>query len=257
MKGRVALVTGSSRGLGRAIALSFANEGADVVVNYAVNERVAKETYEKIKTKSRSAMLEKANVSSKVEVDRMVNRVLQRFGKIDILVNNAGILIRDSLHSIKEDEWARVFDINLRGPLNCIRAVSPSMMEKRYGKIINISSVGAMVVKGLGGGIAYSASKAALIALTKKTAIELGPYGINVNVIAPGTIRTDMQYENRTKQEAESFMKERALETVLRRIGEPEDVANATLFLASDESSFIAGQVLMVDGGRMDFFSKP
>ena len=256
LKGKVALVTGSSRGLGRAIALCFAREGADIVINYSSDERAGKETYEKVKATSENAMLEKADVTSKTETDRMVNRVLERLGKIDILVNNAGILIRDSLHTMKEDDWIRTFNVNLQGPLYLTRAVSHSMIEKKYGKIINISSVAAMVVKG-GSSIAYSASKAALIALTKKTAIELGPYGINVNAIAPGTIRTDMQYVNRTKQEAENFMQGSAHQAALKRIGEPEDIANAALFLASDESSFITGQVLMVDGGRMDFFSKP
>jgi 3-oxoacyl-[acyl-carrier protein] reductase len=256
LKRRVALVTGSSRGVGRAIALCFAKEGADIVVNYSSNERAAKETYEKVKATSKKAMLEKADVASKTEMDGMVNRVVERLGKIDILVNNAGIIIRDSLQTVKENDWIRTFNVNLQGPLYLTRAVSHSMIEKKYGKIINISSVGAMVVKA-GTSIAYTASKAALIALTKKTAIELGPYGINVNAIAPGAIRTDMQYVNRSKEEAEKFMQESAQQVALRRIGEPEDIANAALFLASDESSFITGQVLIVDGGRMDFFSKP
>jgi len=254
LKGKVALVTGSSRGVGRATALTFAREGADTVVNYCSNEEAARETFEKVKAMGRRAILEKADVSSKTEVNAMVGEAFSKFGRVDILVNNAGIIKRDSIQDMKDDDWARVLDVNLTGALNCVRAVLQPMISNGYGKIINISSIGGLVTSAQGR-LSYTVSKSGLIALTKKLAIELGPHGINVNAIAPGAIMTDMLCAGRSEEEIERTVQESIRLTVLGRMGQPEDIANTALFLASEESSFITGQVIVVDGGRMNFFS--
>jgi len=252
LKEKVALVTGSSRGIGRAIALTFAREGADIVVNYSSDEEAAKQTFDSVKDVGRRAILGKADVSSKAAVDAMISDVISKFDRVDILVNNAGIIRRDSIQSLREDEWARIMAVNLNGALNCIKAVSQYMIENKYGKIINIASIAGFVTKSKSG-LAYVASKSALIGLTKKLAMELGSYGINVNAVAPGVIMTE-QSLGTSREEVESLI-ETARQTALGRAGQPQDVANAALFLASDESNFITGQVIVVDGGRTDFFS--
>jgi len=234
--------------------LTLAGEGADVVVNYFSNEEAAMETFERVRAIAKRSTLRKADISSKTEVDAMVSDTFSRFGKIHILVNNAGIVSRDSIQTLKDEEWARVIDVNLNGALNCIRAVSGLMINNRYGKIINIASV-AGLVNSSQTDLAYAVSKSALITLTKKLSLQLGPFGINVNAVAPGTILTDMSHTGRTERETEMFIQEKICSTALKRVGQPIDIANAVLFLASDESSFITGQVIVVDGGRTDFFS--
>ena len=257
LENRVALVTGSSRGIGRAIALAFAKEGANIILNYVSNDKAAKETFDKVKATGREVILAKVDISSKSGVDAMVSDAISKFGKLDVLVNNAGIINRDySIHDFKESGAARLMDVNLNGPLNCIAAASKSMISNRYGKIINIISISGFVTAGRVS-LAYVASKAALTAITRKLAILLGPYGINVNGIAPGTILTELQFEGRTEEEVEKFLALQKTQAALGMIGAPQDIANAAVFLASDESSFITGQVIIVDGGRMDFFSRP
>lgn len=261
LKDRVALVTGSSGGLGKAMALGFAREGAHVTVNYHSNEAGAKDTCEKIKAMGRKTIVVKADVANKAEVDAMVKEVLKQFGGIDILVNNAGyhgVNTVDNIQTVTEDDWDRVMDINLKGALNCVKAVIPHMIRKRYGKIINIAAAGGMITgPGPGtAGLSYAVSKGALNVLTRRLAVELGQYNINVNSLQPGNIQTGAQHRNRTKEELEVISKTRVQKIVLGRLGREEDVTDAAIFLASDESSFTTGQVLNVEGGRIDIFSR-
>ncbi len=259
LKDKVALITGSSRGIGRAMALTFAREGANIVVNYNSNQEAGMETFQKVKAMGRNAILEKADVSSQVEVDRMVKNALSTFGRVDILVNNAGIVYHgpstESLaERLSEDLWPSMMAINLYGPMNCIRAVAQPMVDKKYGKIINISSLGGLVTSAPVHP-AYVASKSAILALTKRLAEMFGPYGINVNCIAPGPTMTDLLKVGRTDEDMVIYQKTQTPKIVLGRLGQPEYVADAALFLASDESSYITGHILNVDGGRIDLFS--
>jgi 3-oxoacyl-[acyl-carrier protein] reductase len=265
LKDKVALITGSSRGIGRATALTFAREGANIVVNYASNQEVAMETYEKIKAMGREVILEKADVSSQAQVDGMVKNTLSRFNRIDILVNNAGgtaprtamppPAMENVAKRLSGEFWPSVMALNLYGPMNCVRAVVQPMLSRKYGKIINIASLAGLVIASKYSHPGYVAAKAALLALTKKLAIELGPYGINVNAVVPGPTNTGRLRVGRTEEEYERVLSEHAKLNVFGGIGEPQDVANAVLFFASDESSFITGQIVNVDGGRFDFFS--
>ena len=257
---KVAIVTGASRGIGKAIALAFASEGADVVVNYVnvgSNRKEAEDVGERIRSQGRHALVVEADVTSRESVEKMVNAAVSKFGRVDLMVNNAGITSRDySIVDLKEAESTRVMGVNLNGPLNCIRAVTPHMMKRKYGKIINITSLAGFVLAG-NMNLSYLASKSALIALTRQLAIVLGPHNININGIAPGTILTDIVFAGRTREETETFLELMKTKAALGRNGTSEDVANAALFLASDEANFITGQILPVDGGRMDFFSRP
>ncbi len=255
LKDKVCLVTGASRGIGRAIALTFGREGADVAVNYSKSREKAEEVVNEIIKFGRRAIAVKADVSNKEEVDKMVETVIKEFGKIDVLVNNAGITWRnpDILGATKE-EWEKVLGVNLLGTYYCIQAVAPYMIKRRYGKIINIASLAGIGVS-IGEEVAYAPSKAAVINLTKRLAYKLGPYNINVNAIAPGLIRTEILSVGRSKEEVEKLLEEVAKLTALRRTGEPQDIANVALFLASDESNFITGQLIVADGGRFNFLS--
>ncbi|MEM3403034.1 MAG: glucose 1-dehydrogenase [Nitrososphaeria archaeon] len=258
LKDKVCLVTGSSRGIGKAIALTFAREGANVVVNYEKSRERAEQVVDEISKMSRRAIAVKADVSNKVEVDTMVNKALHEFGKIDVLVNNAGIAIMSpSILEATREDWERTLAVNLLGPYYCIQAVAPYMIKQRYGKIINISSNAALGTIGRTSGkaVAYTPAKAGLIILTKRLAFELGKYNINVNAIAPGITRTEIINIGRTPQEVEELLKEKARSTALGRVAEPQDMANVALFLASDESSFVTGQLIVVDGGRFDYLS--
>lgn len=242
LSGKVALVTGASRGIGRAIALCLAEAGADVAVNYAGNEQAAAETVEKIRSLGRSAILVRANVSRAEEVNEMFDTVLKQFGRLDILVNNAGITRDNLMLRMKEEEWDEVLDVNLKGVFHCMKAAARPMMKQRCGRIINITSV--VGVLGNPGQANYSAAKAGVIGLTKTVARELATRGITVNAVAPGYIDTDMT----TKLPAE--VKEGLLGQIpLGRLGQPEDIAKVVLFLASDASAYMTGQTLHVDGG--------
>jgi len=246
---RVAIVTGGGTGIGQAIALEFAKEGADVVVssrNMANLEKVAGE----IKALGRRSLAVAADVGVKKQVQNMVQQTVDKFGRIDVLVNNAGMLRIATFLGMSEEDWDDVIDINLKGVFLCTQAVAKHMIEQKYGKIINISSIcgrgGA-----LGDGPSYSASKAGVIQLTQCAAFELGAYGINVNCIAPGLILTPMAHSTQeTAEEFEQFIEERKSQAVLGRIGDPQDIAKTALFLASEDSSFISGQTIPVDGGR-------
>ncbi len=255
LKDKVSLVTGASRGIGRAIALTFGREGSDVIVNYTKRKDKADEVVQQILKRGRKAIAFQADVENKDEVFKMVDEALKAFGKIDILVNNAAITVRvpDILKGNKED-WIKVFGVNLLGTYYCIQAVAPHMINQRYGKIINFSSVGGIGDVGKGQ-IIYAPSKAAVNTLTKKLAYEIGPYNINVNAIAPGMIRTDMPTTGRTEEEVKAIFKGKAESLALKRIGEPNEIANVALFLASDESSFVTGQVIVADGGGGDYLT--
>jgi len=242
LEGKVALVTGASRGIGRAIALELAKSGADVVVNYAGNEAAALEVVSAIEALGRSATAVKCNVASSAEVEAMVSGAIERFGKIDILVNNAGITRDNLLMRMKEEEFDEVIDTNLKGVFNCIKAVTRPMMKQRSGRIVNISSVvGAL---GNPGQANYVAAKAGVIGLTKSVARELASRNITVNCVAPGFIETDMT-DKLTPELKEAMLKQ----IPLAALGQPEQIAKVVRFLASDESSYMTGQTLHVDGG--------
>lgn len=243
LEGQVALVTGASRGIGRAVALRFGEAGADVAVNYLKARREAEEVVRRLETLGRRAVSVKADVSRGGEVGTMVDRVAEELGPPDILVNNAGMIARAlTLQELDEAKWDRTADVNLKGAYLVARAVAPRMRLSPGSKsIINISSIAG--VAPLSTTIAYGAAKAGLLMLTRHLARELGP-GIRVNAVAPGFIRTDFHRGSPPER-----LRRMVGKTPLGRWGEPEDVADAVLFLASDRASFITGQTLVVDGG--------
>ncbi|MEF3302998.1 3-oxoacyl-[acyl-carrier-protein] reductase [Paenibacillus sp. GYB003] len=242
LKGKVAIVTGASRGIGRAIALGLAEAGADVVVNYAGSEQAAEDVVRQIESMGRASFKAKADVASAEQVEELVKQTLERFGKVDILVNNAGITRDNLIMRMKEDEFDQVISTNLKGVFNCIKAVTRPMMKQRSGKIINISSV--VGVLGNAGQANYVAAKAGVIGLTKSAARELASRNITVNAIAPGFIETEMT----DKLSAE--LREQMMQQIpLARFGQPEDIARIVRFLASDEAGYMTGQTIHVDGG--------
>ncbi len=244
LDGKVALVTGASRGIGRAIALKLAGEGAKVAINYAGNVKAAEEVKAAIEEKGGEALLLQADVSDSGSVESMVASVVERFGTVDILVNNAGIT-RDGIFArMKEEDFDAVIDTNLKGVFHCTKAVTKLMMKQRSGRIVNMASVVGLV--GNAGQANYSAAKAGVIGFTKSVAKELAGRGITVNSVAPGFIETDMTAVLSDK------VKESMAEGIpLKRAGKPEDVANAVLFLVSESASYITGQVIHVDGGMV------
>lgn len=242
LEGKIALVTGASRGIGREIAISLANEGASVAINYAGNTAAAEAVQNEIIANGGKAMIVQADVADAQAAEEMINKVVAEFGTIDILVNNAGIT-RDTLFArMKQQDWDAVINTNLSGVFNCTKVVTKLMMKKRAGKIINMASV-----VGLTGNIGqanYAAAKAGVIGFTKSLAKELAARNITVNAVAPGFISTDMT----------SVIPDKAKENILHNIplgkmGEPQDVANAVMFLVSDNAAYITGQVINVDGG--------
>jgi 3-oxoacyl-[acyl-carrier protein] reductase len=244
LEGKIALVTGASRGIGREIALEFARQGANVVVNYAGSEQKALEVVEEIKKLGREAFAFQCNVADAEQVQQMVKETIERFGRLDILVNNAGITRDNLLMRMKEEDWDDVLNINLKGVFLCTKAVTRQMMKQRSGRIINISSI--VGVSGNAGQANYVAAKAGVIGLTKTSAKELAPRGITVNAIAPGFITTDM-----TNQLSEEVSQEMLKQIPLGRFGEPSDIAKVAVFLASDAANYMTGQTLHVDGGMV------
>ncbi|HJV44126.1 MAG TPA: 3-oxoacyl-[acyl-carrier-protein] reductase [Bacillota bacterium] len=242
LNGKVAIVTGASRGIGRAIALSLASAGADVLVNYAGSEAAAREVAEEIEKMGRKAFLFQADVSNSEQVGQLVEKALEISGRIDILVNNAGITRDNLLMRMKDDEWDQVINTNLKGVYNCIKAVTRPMMKQRSGRIINISSVVGSV--GNPGQANYVAAKAGVIGLTKSVAREMASRGITVNAVAPGFIETDM-----TAKLGADIQSNLLGQIPLQRLGQPDDIANIVRFLASEEASYITGQTIHVDGG--------
>lgn len=242
LTGKKALVTGASRGIGRAIALELAAAGADVVVNYAGSEAAASDVVQRIKELGRESFMVKADVSSAQEVEEMFKQALEAFGRIDILVNNAGITRDNLIMRMKEEEFDQVIATNLKGVFNCVKAATRPMMKQRSGRIINISSVvGAL---GNPGQANYVAAKAGVIGMTKAAAKELASRGITVNCVAPGFIESDM-----TDKLPEDMRGQLLQQIPLARMGQPEDIARAVRFLASDDASYMTGQTIHVDGG--------
>lgn len=242
--GKVALVTGGSRGIGRAIALKLAENGADVAINYAGNTAAAEEVKTAIEQMGRKALLVQGSVADTDGVQTIVNTVVKELGRLDILVNNAGITRDGLLMRMKEADWDDVMNTNLKGVYNCSKAVMRTMMKQKSGRIVNMASVvGEM---GNAGQANYAAAKAGVIGFTKSLAKEVASRGITVNAIAPGFIATDMTRVLSDDQKAEM-----ARTIPLGRAGQPEDVANAVLFLASEGAAYITGQVLNVDGGMV------
>ena len=244
LDGKTALVTGASRGIGRAIALCLAAEGARVAINYAGNVKAAEEVKASVEAAGGTAILCQADIADSAAVEAMIADVVKEFGAIDILVNNAGITRDTLLMRMKDEDFAKVLDTNLKGVFYCTKAVSKLMMKKRAGRIVNMASVVGLV--GNAGQTNYAAAKAGVIGFSKSAAKELASRGITVNVVAPGFIGTDM-----TAGLPESVKEKMLTDIPLSRMGEPEDVANAVLFLASDQASYITGQVVNVDGGMV------
>jgi len=242
LDGKTAVVTGASRGIGRAIALELAKEGANVVVNYSGSEAKAQEVVEEISKIGSKAIAVQANVADNDSVQNLMKTALEEFGSIDILVNNAGITRDNLLMRMKEDEWDDVINTNLKGVFLCTKAVTRQMMKQRAGRIINIASV--VGVMGNAGQANYTAAKAGVIGLTKTTARELAARNILVNAVAPGFIETEM-----TEVLPEDVKNAMLSQIPLAKFGQAENIAKAVAFLASDDAEYITGQVLHVDGG--------
>jgi 3-oxoacyl-[acyl-carrier protein] reductase len=241
---KVAIVTGAARGIGRAIAVRYAAEGARVVVNYVAHPAAADEVVAAIEAAGGQAMSVAADVSKQAEVDRLVAATLDRWGRIDILVNNAGVMVLKGVLETDEDDWDRTIDINLKGAYLCSKAVAPIMIRQQGGKIVNISSNSGLYHPSAMRFTEYVVSKAGMNGLTKAMALALGPY-ITVNAICPGWIRTDMM------EDIDPAVHEAILaETALHRWGTPEEIAASAVFLASSEAEFITGELLIVAGGR-------
>lgn len=246
LEGKVALITGSSRGIGATTALKFAEEGADIIINYPFSgeKENAAEVIEKIRALGRQAIMVEADISKLAEAEKLMSDSLNKFGKIDILVNNAGITRDNLLLRMKEEEWDGVINVNLKGVFNCTKAVLKPMMKQRTGKIINLASV--VGIMGNAGQTNYSASKAGVIGFTKSVAKEVASRGITANAVAPGFIESNMT-ENLPEN-----VKEQMLSAIpLNKFGKQEDVANLICFLASSEADYINGQVINVDGGMV------
>ncbi|KAB2954445.1 3-oxoacyl-[acyl-carrier-protein] reductase [Heliorestis acidaminivorans] len=241
---RVVLVTGASRGIGRAVALRFAEEGYAVVVNYMGNEEKAREVVEQIEAKGGQAIAIKADVSKQEEVEALLQELLNRFGRIDVLVNNAGITRDNLLMRLKENDWDAVMNTNLKGVYLCSKAIAKVMMKQRQGRIVNLTSVIGQI--GNAGQSNYAAAKAGVIGFTKSLARELASRNITVNAVAPGFIVTDM-----TDKLPEELRNNMIQAIPLSRFGQPEDVANVVVFLASEQSAYITGQTINVDGGMV------
>lgn len=244
LTGKTAIVTGGARGIGKSIAMTLAAAGANIVINYTRSSKEAEEVVEEAKKLGVSALAVKADVSKNDEIENLVKEVLNQFGSIDILVNNAGITRDNLLIRMSEEDFQAVIDINLKGAFICTKHVSKVMMKQRTGKIINIASV--VGVMGNAGQSNYAASKAGLIGFTKSIAKELAKRNINVNAVAPGYIETDMT-ASLPEKVRQAFM----INIPMARGGLPQDVANVVLFLSSEYSDYITGQVINIDGGMV------
>lgn len=242
LNGRVAIVTGASRGIGRAVAVALAQRGAAVVVNYTSRADAAAQTAEAVKDAGGRALVYRANVADPGEAAELVKATLNEFGRVDILVNNAGITRDNLILRMKDEDWDVVLGVNLKGAFNCTRAAARSMVKNHYGRIINISSVVGLT--GNSGQANYCAAKAGLIGFTKAMAKELGSRNITVNAVAPGFITTEM-----TSSLPEEMKEKMLAQVPLKRFGGPEEVAGVVAFLASDAAGYITGQTITVDGG--------
>ncbi|MDD5259644.1 MAG: 3-oxoacyl-[acyl-carrier-protein] reductase [bacterium] len=243
LAGKVAIVTGAAQGIGKEIATALAQEGSDLAI-IDVNLEQAEKTAQELAALGRKTIALKVDVSKSTEVEEMVNKILDKFGKIDILVNNAGITRDNLLLRMKEEEWDLVISINLKGTFNCLKAVTRPMIKARSGKVVNIASI--IGIAGNAGQANYAASKAGVIALTKSAAKELASRSVNVNAVAPGFIQTAM-----TNVLSEAVKEEMLKRIPMAKLGEVKDVAKAVVFLAGPDSDYITGQVIVVDGGMV------
>ncbi|MBN1276350.1 MAG: 3-oxoacyl-ACP reductase FabG [Deltaproteobacteria bacterium] len=244
LKDKTAIVTGSSRGVGRAVALGYAKEGANLIVNYTSNEKAANEVVDLIQSMGSKAVAVKADVALKADAEKLVNAAIDNYGRLDILVNNAGFTRPALMLNMTEDEWDQVVDIHMKGAFLCSQAAALKMKEQKSGKIINVTSVAGLV--GTVGQINYSAAKGGLLSMTKSIARELARYNICANVISLGIVATDMTEKIRTDEKLQDIYMNRIL---LKRFAEPDDISPAFVFLGSDDSNYITGQLLCVDGG--------
>jgi 3-oxoacyl-[acyl-carrier protein] reductase len=249
---QVALVTGGARGIGRATSRLLAKRGAAVCVNYAAHAEPAEKLVAEIAADGGRAIAVAADVAQVAALDAMVAGTEKEFGPVTILVNNAGIAWQGTLDTYDRAQVARMREVNVEGVINATRAVMGGMRARRYGRIVNVSSIAAIGTS-LPGNAFYAATKAEVAMLTKRFALELGPHNITVNAVAPGFVRTDMTQRGRGAQDWEGTQARLASRAMMGRIGEPDDIANAIVFLASPESGWITAQMLAVDGGRMDY----
>jgi len=241
---KAAVVTGAGRGVGRAVALAYAREGADVIINYLSNEAAANETAAEAAGMGRRAVPVKADVAVKSQAEALIQRCVDEFGRIDILVNNAGFTRPALLRKMSEEEWDQVLNVHLKGAFFCTQAAANVMAGQKSGKIINVTSVAGLV--GTVGQINYSAAKGGLVAFTKSAARELARYNICVNVISLGIVATEMTEKIRTDEKLRQIYMGRIL---LARFAEPDDISPAFVFFGSDDANYITGQLLCVDGG--------
>jgi 3-oxoacyl-[acyl-carrier protein] reductase len=244
LEGKNAVVTGGGRGVGRAISLAYAQEGANVIVNYAGNEKAANEVVEMIQKMGRKAVAVKGDVGQEADAQKIVEACVQNFGAIHIIANNAGISKPAMLHKMSVDIWDEVVNVQMRGPWLMVKAASKYFMEQNYGRVINVTSVAGIV--GTIGQINYSAAKGGIVSMTKSMARELAKFNVTANVISLGIVTTDMTEKISTDEKLKEIYVRRIL---LGRYAEPEDVAPAFVFFASDDSRYVTGQLLCVDGG--------
>jgi len=253
---QVAVVTGASRGLGRAIARRLATDGAAVCVNYLQSGAAAESLVQEIGAAGGRAVAVRADIGDPAQIKAMIERTAGELGVVSILVNNAGMAYRATLESYDPAGMAEMRRTNVDGLIQITRAVVPGMKERRFGRIINISSIAGHGTS-LPGNAFYAATKAAVSVLTRRFAMELGPHGVTVNAVAPGFILTDLVKTGRTEEEYSKLLKTITDRTMIGRLGDPKDIANAVAFLASPESGFVTAQILTVDGGRMDYIGHP
>jgi 3-oxoacyl-[acyl-carrier protein] reductase len=252
LSGKTALVTGASRGLGRAIALRLAQDGAAVVVNYRQRAAEAEAVAQEIRSSGGKAIALQAHVAHAAQVRSMVEQTSRDLGPVDILINNAGVMRRGDLGDFPWDQMEEMRATNVDGLVNVTRAVVEGMKQRKFGRIVNLTSVAALGTA-MTGTTFYAATKAAVSVITRRFAMDLGPHGVTVNAVAPGFILTDMA---RAGRGAEDIAKV-AEKAMVKRVGQPEDIAHAVAFLCAPQSSFITGQILTVDGGRMDYIGHP
>ncbi len=256
LKGKTALVTGASRGLGLAIARRLAAEGAVLALNYVRSSAEAESLATEIRSGGGRALPVCADIADAAQVRSMIEHAERELGPVDILINNAGVLLRGDLGDFDFAQMEAMRRVNVDGLVQATRAVVDGMKRRGFGRIVNLTSIAAHGTA-MAGTTFYAATKAAVSLLTRRFAMELGPHGITVNAVAPGFILTDMVLRGRTAEEARAMQENLAAKAMMRRVGRPEDVANAVAFLVSPESGFITAQILTVDGGRMDYIVHP
>jgi 3-oxoacyl-[acyl-carrier protein] reductase len=244
LEGKNAVVTGGGRGIGRAICVAFAKEGANVVVNYAGNEKAANEAVAMVEALGRKAVAVQGDVAKWEDAQKIVDACVQNFGSIQILVNNAGISRGAMLHKLSDEAWDEVVNVQMKGPWHCIKAASKYFMEQKYGRIVNVTSSAG--IAGTIGQIHYASAKGGVVTLTKSAARELARYNVTANVICPGIVMTEMSANLQKDEKLKEIYLRRIL---LNKYAEPEDIAPAFVFLASDDAHYITGQLLCVDGG--------